>query len=74
MPSKKAGDAAPNPMNLIDRVLERIDLDELASSISEKVCVKLVESLNVDCLVSTIFDSHGEELRKGLIEAIVQRL
>ena len=48
MPSKKAGDAAPNPMNLIDRVLERIDLDELASSISEKLCVKLVESLNVD--------------------------
>ena len=74
MPSKKAGDAAPNPMNLIDRVLERIDLDELASTLEDRLCEKLVESVNVDRLVTTLFDSHGEELRQGLIEAIVHRL
>ena len=74
MPSKKPTDATPKPMKLIDRVLERIDLDELASSLADQLCGKFVESLNIDRLVTTLFDSHGEELRQGLMEAIVQRL
>ena len=74
MPAKKPGDANPEPTKLIDRVLERIDLDELASSLADKLCERLVESVNVDLLVTTLFDSHGEVLPQGLIEAIVQRL
>ena len=74
MPSKKPSDVTPKPMKLIDRVLDRIDLDELSSSLADKLCKKLVESLNVDRLVSTLFDKHGEELQQGLMEAIVNRL
>ena len=60
-------------MKLLDRVLDRIDLDELASPLADKLCEQLVGSLNVDRLVTTLFDNHGE-LQQGLMEAIMHRL
>ena len=79
---KHTSDAAPKPdgekptlaNRLIDRVLDRMDLDELTSSLADKLCEQLVESLNVNRLVTTLFDMHGEELKQGLVDAIVHRL
>ena len=83
MPSRKpTSAAAPKPdgekptlaNRLIDRVLDRMDLDELTSTLADKLCEKLMVSLNVDRLATTLFDMHGEELEQGLIDAIVHRL
>ena len=51
-----------------------MELEELTASLADKLCEKLVESLDVDRLVTTLFDMHGEELKQGLVDAIVHRL
>ena len=51
-----------------------MDLDELTSALADKLCEKLMVSLNVDRLVTTLFDMHGQELEQGLVDAIVHRL
>ena len=74
MPSKKPSDPSPKPIKLIDRVLDRMDLDKLTASLADKLGEKLLESLNVDGLVTTLFENHGAELQQGLVAAIVERL
>ena len=74
MPSKKPSDPNPKPIKLIDRVLDRMDLDKLTASLADKLGEKLLESLNVDALVTTLFENHGAELQQGLVAAIAERL
>ena len=73
-PSKTA-DVEPNLRSkLIDRVLERIDLEELSTAIADRLGEKMLASVNVGLLVTTLFDKHGEELQRGLTNAILERL
>ena len=83
MPNKKPSTATPKPHDvekptfankLIDQVLDRIELDELSAVVAERMCEKMAGSLDVDRLATTLFDIHGEELKKGLVNAIVHRL
>ena len=76
-------DAAQNPDDgekatfankLIDQVLDRMELDELTAVVAEKMCEQMAGSLDVDRLATTLFDIHGEELKTGLVNAIVHRL
>ena len=51
-----------------------MDLDELTSTLADKLCEKLMVSLNVDKLATKRFDMRGEGLRQGLVDAVVHRL
>ena len=74
MPTKRIENSKPGAIKLIDRVLDRMDLDKLTASLADKLGEKLLESLNVDGLVMTLFENHGAELQQGLVAAIAERL
>ena len=73
-PTKWTDNSQPIASKLVDRVIVRLDMDALAESLADKLGGKMVGSLNVDRIVTTLFDKHSDELHQGLVEAIVQRL
>ena len=59
---------------LIDRVVQKIDLDEITTTIADKQCETIVEQLGADMRVASLFKIYGAELHELLIQAIVDRL
>ena len=59
---------------LIDRVVQKIDLDEITTTIADKLSATIVEHLDVDMTVASLFKIYGVELHELLIQAIVDRL
>ena len=59
---------------LIDRVVQNFDLDEITTTIADKLCETSVEHLDVAMLVASLFKIYGVELHKLLIQASVDRL
>ena len=64
----------PVASKLIDRVVQKIDLDEILTTIADKLCETIVEHLDVDMIVAALFKIYGVELHELLIQAIVGRL
>ncbi len=72
MPTKQPD--KPVAGKLIDRVIARIDMETLAQSLADKLGEKLMQSLSVDDLVTKLFDKHGDDMRQGLTDAILEHL
>ena len=60
--------------SLIDKVIERIDLDELSNSLADRLASRLVDSIKFENLVETLFDKYSETLQNQLSDAIIQKL
>ena len=60
--------------SFIDKVMERINLDDLSDTLADQLASKLVDSIKIESLVSSLFDKYGDELQRGLSDAILQRL
>ena len=54
--------------------MQKLDLDEIATTIADKLCETIVEHLDVDMIVAALFKIYGVELHELLIQAIVGRL
>ena len=69
-------ETAPNNTNgkLVNKVIERIDLESLSNTLADQLASKLADSINVDSLVATLFEKYGEALQKSLTDTILQRL
>ena len=82
MPSKTSSidTTQPNDANptlttrLIDRIMQKLDLDQLAASLADKLGERLLASVNTDTLVDTLLDIYHEEFQHTLTEAILNRL
>ena len=74
MPSKKPTPDAPYPNKLIDRVLAQIDLDALTDSLTEQISQKLLAAVSIDNLVTTVLDTHSQQLQEGLAQTILNKL
>ena len=59
---------------LIDRVVQKIYLDEITTTIADKLCETIVEHLDVDMIVASLFKIYGVELHELLIQANGDRL
>ena len=79
MPSKKPSTALaqPNDANptlttrIIDKVMAKLDLDQLAASLADKLGEKLLATVNTDTLADTLLDRYQEEFEHTLTEAIL---
>ena len=60
--------------SLIDKVIERIDLDELSNSLADRLASRLVDSIKFENLVETLFNKYSETLQNQLSDAIIQKL
>ena len=75
MPSKKPPtDATPKAGRLIDRILDTLDLEQLTSTIADKLGQKLLASVNTDNLVDALFDKYQEDFKGTLTRAILEKL
>ena len=54
--------------------MERINLDDLSSTLADQLASKLADSITVDSLVLSLFEQYGEELQRGLSAAMMERL
>ena len=59
---------------LLDRVLQKLDLDNITTAIADKRCETFVEHLDVDMTVASLFNIFGVASRELLSQAIVERL
>ena len=60
--------------SLIDKVMERINLDDLSDTLADQLASKLVDSIKIESLVSSLFDKYGDELQRGLSDTTLQGL
>ena len=82
MTSKKPSTATaqPNAANptlttrLIDRIMQKLDLDRLAASLADKLGERLLANVHTDTLVDTLLDRYPEEFQHTLTEAILDKL
>ena len=76
MTAKKANlsNTSKTSTSLIDKVMEKIDLDELSNSLAEQLACKLADSIKIESLVESLFDKYSETLQKELSDAIIQKL
>lgn len=55
---------------VVNKVIERIDLDSLSNTLADQLANKLAVSIHVDSLIATVFDNSKEALQKSLTDAI----
>jgi len=61
-------------ITMVDKILERINLDDLTDSLADQLASKLIDSIKIESLVSSLFDKYGEELQRRLSDTILQKL
>ena len=59
---------------LIDRVMASIELDELATSLANRLGRKLLEATDTDTLVEKLFQKFQGEFQEALTTALLERL
>ena len=59
---------------LIDKVMERIDLDDLSNTLADQLASQLADSIKIESLVATLFTEYGEGLQDQLTNRILRRL
>ena len=83
MPSKKpTSDATPKPdiggpllsSRLIDKVMAKLDLDQLTSTLADQLGERLLATVSTDSLVNAVFDKYHEEFQHTFTQAILDRL
>ena len=83
MPSKKpTSDATPKPdigkpllsSRLIDKVMAKLDVDQLTSTLADQLGEKLLATVSTDSLVNVLFDKYHEEFQHTFTQAILDRL
>ena len=74
MPTTKANNSKPMANRLVDRVMDKIDMDALTESLADKIGEKMLTCINVDSLVNALHEQHTEEFQQALTEAILSRL
>ena len=83
MPSRKpTSNAAPKPdggkpllsSRLIDKVMAKLDLDQLTSTLADQLGEKLLATVSTDSLVNVLFDKYHEEFQHTFTQAILERL
>ena len=57
-----------------DKIVTKLDIDELASSLADRLPHKLRESLDMGRLVKAVLDKYGEQLQESLASAIIDHL
>ena len=72
--SVKAKPSAPLPVKIVERVLPKLDTDQLADAIAGKLSERLLTSLQVDSIVSTLLEKYGSELDEAITAAIVEKM
>ncbi len=60
--------------SLIDKSMERVNLDDPTDTLADQLASKLVDSIKIESLVSSLFDKYGDELQRRLSDTILQRL
>ena len=82
MPNKKPSDATPKPdggnptltTRLIDRIMQKMDLDQLAADLADRLGERLLATVSTDTLVNAIFEKYNEEFQQTFTQAILDRL
>ena len=82
MPSKKPSTdtAQPNAATptlttrIIDKVMAKLDLDQLAAFLADKLSEKLLGTVNIDTLVDALLVKYQAEFQHTLTEAILDKL
>ena len=73
-PKKQAKPSAPLPVKIVERVLPKLDTDQLADAIAGKLSEQLLTNLKVDTIVSKLLEKYGSELEEGITAAIVEKM
>ena len=74
MPSKPTANDSTPPTKLVKQIINDLDMTKIASALSEGLATKLLETLNMDRLVTAVMTKYGQELEDNLIDAIIAKL
>ena len=77
MPSKKPTSDAAQPSvasRLIDRIMDNLDIDGIASSLADQLGQKLLATVSTDSLVNVLFDKYHEEFHQTFTQALLDKL
>ena len=61
-------------MSVIDRVMAKLGLDQLAAALANQLGEKLLATVNIDGLVDVLFDKYHEEFEHTFTQAVLDRL
>ena len=62
------------PAKIVERVLPKLDLDQLADGIAAKLSEEILTSLKIDTIVATLLEKFGGEVEEALTSAIIERM
>ena len=82
MPPKKPSDTTPKSdigksllnSKLIEKVMAKLDLDQLTSTLADQLGERLLATVSTDSLVNAVFDKYHEEFQHTFTQAILDRL
>ena len=66
--------AASLPAKIVERVLPKLDLDQLADGIASKLSAEILTSLKIETIAATILEKIGGEVEEALTSAIIERM
>ena len=72
----KAKPTASQPLSarLVEKILVKLDVDQLAEAIGDKLSEQMLGSLHTDAIVARLVEKYGPEVEEALTSAIIERL
>ena len=75
MPVKRtATSEASFPTKIVERVMNKLDVEQLSETIAIKLSDEVLARLQVDTLVATLLEKYGNELENAITTAIMERI
>ena len=76
MPPKRVATAPAEslPAKLVERVLPKLNTDQLADAIAVKLSDQILTSLQVDKIVSSLLERYGSEVEEAITSAVIARM
>ena len=75
MPAKRTATSEDSfPTKIVERVMNKLDVEQLSETIAIKLSDEVLARLQVDTLVATLLEKYGSELENAITTAIMERI
>ena len=77
MPARRTVSSTPAeslPAKIVERVLPKLNTDQLADAIAVKLSDQILTSLQVDKIVSSLLERYGSEVEEAITSATIDRM
>lgn len=64
----------PKMSNLTSKILDKLDIDQLADSVAEQISERIMANFAISVLVDRLLQKYQHKLQAHITEAIVDRL